>query len=73
MTSKFNLKKKKTTVQLTDESVLFIRVISNKSMYKFDKDIRSIKKWEFHLFSYEQTDSLPKNIEKFRNKFMKLF
>lgn len=74
MSNKFNLKKNKITTQFTDGSVSFFEIIVHTTTYKFDKDIRSTQKWEFHFFDYKQQNSFfPENIIKFRRKFMKIF
>jgi hypothetical protein len=73
MVDKFNLTTNKIAIQFTDESISFIKIIYNKSVFKFDRDFRSLKKWEFHAFDYRPTFSEEKTIEKFRNKFLKLF
>jgi len=73
MANKFNLIKNKITVQFTDESILFLKLIHNKSIFKFDRDMRSFKKWEFHIFDQKAKLFEEKTVEKFRNKFIKLF
>lgn len=72
MITKFNTTKNKIAVQFTDESIFTFGMIYNKHNFKFDRDIRSIKKWEFHIFDHSSTFS-EKTVEKFRNKFIKLF
>lgn len=73
MTNKFNLIKNKTIIQFTDDSVIFLRMMYNKPIFKFDRDIRSLKKWEFHIFDKKPSIFEEKSIERFRNKFIKLF
>jgi hypothetical protein len=73
MQNKFNLVKKKVTFQFTDESVFFSKILYDKKIFRFDRDIRSFKKWEFHIFDKKCSFFEEKSIEKFRNKFMKLF
>ncbi len=73
MITKFNLTKRNVMIQFTDESITFLKTVHHKLIYKFDKDFRSLKKWEFHLFEFKQITAFPKSVEKFRNKFMKLF
>jgi hypothetical protein len=73
MLDKFNVTTNKIAIQFTDESISFLKIIYNKPVFKFDRDFRSLKKWEFHIFDYKPILSEGKTIEKFRNKFFKLF
>nr|NP_066463.1 orf72 [Rhodomonas salina]AAG17734.1 orf72 [Rhodomonas salina] len=71
--NKFNLVKNSVAVQFTDDSILFIKMIYNKPILKFDRDVRFLKKWEFHVFDYKSMPFEEEIIKKFRNKFLKLF
>ena len=73
MQSKFKLTKKKIIFQFTDESIFFFKIIYDKNFYRFDRDFRSFKKWEFHIYNKKNFFFEEKSIEKFRNKFIKLF
>jgi hypothetical protein len=73
MKGKFNIIKNKIDLQFTDESVFSFHIVYNKSVLKFDRDIRSLKKWEFRIFHNKSSSFEEKTIEKFRNKFIKLF
>nr|YP_009476655.1 ribosomal protein L31 [Storeatula sp. CCMP1868]AVM81148.1 ribosomal protein L31 [Storeatula sp. CCMP1868] len=73
MKNKFNLKPNKIAIRFTDESVSYFKIMERKPLLQVDKDVKSIKKWEFSIFGVKVTSVEEKPIDKFRNKFVKLF
>jgi len=69
---KFNLTKNKIKIQFTDDSIIFLRIIYKKLVFRFEKDVRSLEKWRFRIFKSKTVFFEEKSIEKFRNKFVRL-